>query len=219
MRHRMAPLILLVALAAACDSGVPGRMVQLPPPPNWEQGIEQGRTMKDEWVRTGEDSPLLAGDKTEFQGLEYWPPASGYYRVGSITFYPQPERLEMITTAGKVRPAEKVGWVEFELEGQVLRLQVYRLGDQRPTGEATDFFLPFKDATSGNETYPSGRYVNLQGPVEGPFVLDFNMAHNPYCAYGEPGRFACPVTPADNHLQVRIEAGERGYRKEEASGT
>ena len=53
----------------------------------------------------------------------------------------------------------------------------------------------------------------LQGSEGGPYILDFNLAHNPFCAYGAPERFACPRAPSENRLSVRIEAGERGYKQ------
>ncbi len=91
-----------------------------------------------------------------------------------------------------------------------MTLQVYRLLDlpDRPGGEG--LFLPFKDETTGKESYAAGRYVDLEGPDGGPFVLDFNRAYNPSCAYGDPERFQCPVTPAENALPISVTAGERG---------
>ena len=98
----------------------------------------------------------------------------------------------------------------FLREGRVLTLQVYRLLDQPPRQDGLGLFLPFKDRTTGKDTYPAGRYVDLEGPDGGPFVLDFNRAYNPSCAYGEPERFQCPVTPAENTLSVAVSVGERG---------
>ena len=74
-------------------------------------------------------------------------------------------------------------------------------------------FLPFKDGTSGKETYAAGRYVDLDGPDGGPFVLDFNRAYNPSCAYGEPERFQCPVPPAENALAVAVTRGRAQGRR------
>jgi uncharacterized protein (DUF1684 family) len=106
--------------------------------------------------------------------------------------------------------------VGFRLGDQELRLQVYRLLDSAPAQGDAGYFLPFMDGTTGQESYPSGRYVDLVGPIGGPYVLDFNAAYNPLCAYGAPERYVCPVTPRENRLPVRIEAGERGYRREES---
>jgi uncharacterized protein (DUF1684 family) len=70
-------------------------------------------------------------------------------------------------------------------------------------------FVPFRDGTSGRETYGGGRYVldTVKGGDLGGSVLDFNFAYNPSCAW-DP-RWACPLTPPANRLGVRIEAGER----------
>jgi uncharacterized protein (DUF1684 family) len=69
-------------------------------------------------------------------------------------------------------------------------------------------FVPFLDQTSGHETYGAGRYLDLDPDAEdGTYVLDFNLAYHPSCVYD--ARFSCPLTPAENRLPVRIEAGER----------
>jgi uncharacterized protein (DUF1684 family) len=74
-------------------------------------------------------------------------------------------------------------------------------------------FLPFRDETSGTETYGAGRYLldtvkgaDL-GEEGGRLVLDFNLAYNPSCAY-DP-RWACPLAPPENRLTIPIRAGER----------
>jgi len=67
--------------------------------------------------------------------------------------------------------------------------------------------VPFLDATSGTETYGAGRYLDLEPEPDGTYVLDFNLAYHPYCAYSV--EYSCPLTPGENRLPVRIEAGER----------
>jgi len=197
----------LAALAVACSSPPKGSMVRIPPPHDWQARLVAFRADKDRSYATSQDSPVLAEDRVGFAGLAYWAPDSRYYFVGPLHRYAQPERFEIVSTAGVKRPCVKLGWIGFTIDGTPLRLQVYRLLDG-----ADGLFLPFTDATTGSETYPAGRYVDLVGPDGGPFVLDFNAAYNPSCAYGAPERFQCPVTPTENRLAVRIEAGERGYR-------
>ena len=75
-------------------------------------------------------------------------------------------------------------------------------------------FLPFRDATAGRETYGAGRYLldtvkgsDLGAGPDGRLVLDFNFAYNPSCAY-DP-RWACPLAPPPNRLDVEVRAGER----------
>ena len=203
---------LLAALSLiACDQRPSGLMVTIPPPGEWADSLRQARADKDEEYRSDPETPLRPEAVARFEGLEYWEPDPDYYFVGPVNLRFQPERFTIITTTGKERPCEKVGWVGFEVGGEMQRLQVYRLLDAPPAEGQPGYFLPFLDGTTGQETYPAGRYVDLEGPAGGPYVLDFNKAYNPLCAYGAPERYVCPRTPAENRLTVRIEAGERGY--------
>ncbi len=212
---RSAALLLVVAATFGCQPYDTTVMMSLEPPQDWVARLETARQERDHYFRTSPESPLITEEIPGFEGLEYYEPSSGYYFVGEIEYYAEPEPIEMITTSGKQRPCEKIGRVRFAIDGTPTTLQVYRLLDiQDPTAA---LFLPFNDVTTGTETYPAGRYADLVGPQGGPYVLDFNRAYNPSCAYGAPERFACPVTPAENRLKVRIAAGERGYHQGEAS--
>jgi uncharacterized protein (DUF1684 family) len=71
-------------------------------------------------------------------------------------------------------------------------------------------FVPFTDATTGQETYGAGRYLDLDRTSTGIYVVDFNTAYNPYCAYNPT--YDCPVPPKDNRLPVPIRAGEKTPR-------
>ena len=72
--------------------------------------------------------------------------------------------------------------------------------------DGADFFLPFADATSGNETYGAGRYLDVESLPDGRLLVDFNYSYNPYCAYNANWR--CPLTPSENRIKVAIRAGE-----------
>lgn len=82
-------------------------------------------------------------------------------------------------------------------------------------GYAGGLFIPFRDATNGQETYGAGRYLvdaaksaDLGGdPAAGTLILDFNFAYQPSCAF-DP-RWACPLAPPENRLDLAIRAGER----------
>lgn len=73
--------------------------------------------------------------------------------------------------------------------------------------KSTSIFVPFLDGTTGTETYGAGRYLDIEPEEDGTYTIDFNLAYHPSCVYDM--RFSCPLTPAENRLPVRIEAGER----------
>jgi uncharacterized protein (DUF1684 family) len=91
------------------------------------------------------------------------------------------------------------GWADT-----VFQLVVYKpLG-----GYPYLLFVPFKDATTGTETYAGGRYLEMEEQPEAEeYWLDFNRAYNPYCAYNDD--YACPVVPLENVLPIPIRAGEK----------
>jgi len=193
-------------LAFACGGGPIEEMVHIPPQQGYEAQLAGFREQRDVYFATDPDSPLLPDERPVFSGLEYFEPQRSLYFVGDLQVYIDPEHVQMVTTAGQFREAQRTGFVAFRIEDKPYRLQVYRLTDG-----SGGLFLPFQDTTSGDETYAAGRYVVLISSSEnGPYELDFNRAYNPSCAYGEAERFACPVTPAENRLDVRIAAGERG---------
>jgi len=68
-------------------------------------------------------------------------------------------------------------------------------------------FVPFVDGTSGKETYPAGRYLDIPPTTTGLYEIDFNKAYNPYCAYN--ATYECPYPPPSNRLKVEIRAGEK----------
>jgi uncharacterized protein (DUF1684 family) len=201
-----------VVSLTGCSAKYDGDMPAVPLPPVYVVQLDDHRAVRDDYFESDPNSPLLASARDGFTGLEYFNADETLYFVGDAHFYTSPEQLVMTTTGGAQREALRVGWVGFKIGGERYRLQVYQLLD----GEG-GLFLPFQDATTGDETYPAGRYINLlpQSP-RGPYVLDFNRAYNPSCAYGEPERFACPVTPAENRLDIAIRAGERGAEQAES---
>jgi hypothetical protein len=212
---RVAAVTVAMVVLLGCGQESSGLMVAIEPPEGWEGEVLDHRAAKDATFRSDPETPIPAEDVAGFEGLEYWPPDPQLHFVGRVNLYYEPERFTIISTSGRERPSERAGWVGFEIDEQRMTLQVYRLLDREPEEGSTGFFLPFMDGTTGKEAYPSGRYVDLVGPRGGPYVMDFNLAYNPLCAYGSPERYICPVTPAENRLPVRIEAGERGYKAKE----
>ena len=203
-----ATLAVLMVIAVGCRGGEP-RFAVVPPPRSFADDLRVHRASRDTSFASDPDSPIPRGARASFRGLLYFAPDPSWRYAGFVERYASPERFNVVTTAGQERPCERWGRVRFERDGKEMTLQVYRLLDlpERQGGEG--LFLPFKDQTTGKETYAAGRYVDLEGWGSGPYTLDFNRAYSPSCAYGDVSRFQCPVTPAENTLSVRVEAGER----------
>ena len=98
----------------------------------------------------------------------------------------------------------RVGRLEFVLKGQSLVLSAFV---EAGTTELDQLFVPFTDLTTGVETYPAGRYLDLTRTATGIYEIDFNRAYDPYCAYN--ATYDCPYPPRENHLPLAIRAGER----------
>ncbi len=168
--------------------------------------LEADRVRKDAWFKRSPSSPIPHEARHTFAGLPYFPPDPALHFEG-LTLEPyagtEPSTFQIPTSDGQLRPAHRAGTFTFELDGASRRLTAYVLDG----GQDDSLFVPFLDATSGHETYGAGRYLDLDAEADGTYVLDLNLAYHPYCVYAET--YSCPLTPAENRLPVRIEAGER----------
>ena len=109
----------------------------------------------------------------------------------------------METTKGEQQSFRRYGVVRFEVDGQPAQVTLY--ASER---DSHDLFLPFRDATSGKQSYGAGRYLDLHAHND-EVVVDFNYAYNPNCAYNPD--WNCPLPPAENWLKVPIRAGEMKF--------
>jgi uncharacterized protein (DUF1684 family) len=169
--------------------------------------ILQERSARDAAFKSDEGSPILPQDKPGFHGLAYYPidPSSRFSVI--LHRYPAPQRIRLGTNTGEIRSGLRYGYFDFQVGTQACRLQVYRLEDSPDPGAS--LFVPFRDSTSGQETYGAGRYIDLKENTSGAYDLDFNRAYNPSCAYNS--QYSCPVPPAENTLRIPIRAGEKKY--------
>jgi uncharacterized protein (DUF1684 family) len=120
----------------------------------------------------------------------------------------------MKTSANTLQHYLKYGKLDFQVEGKACQLFVYQSTSLMKTEKYRDYlFVPFTDATTGDESYGSGRYLEFNIPDirNNVLDLDFNKAYNPYCAYATG--FHCPIPPRENHLDVSIKAGEMVFGK------
>ena len=166
----------------------------------WREG-------RDELFRSHPQSPLPEEARGAFGGLPYFDYDPRLRLLGRVE--PAEEALILIAGSGpEPTPFRRFARAVFELGGEERRLALYWL-----EAYGGGVFLPFRDETSGNETYGAGRYLidtvkgaDL-GESGGRLVLDFNLAYNPSCSY-DP-RWACPLAPPENRLTAAIRAGER----------
>jgi uncharacterized protein len=191
--------LMLVIVSAGCGSGAP--------PTNDKDYAEQlaaVRAEKDREFRTATDSPVPRDKVDELLPLSYFPPDPDY--VVSASLKPATERqvIDMPTSTGEVRKEERVGVLEFNLKGQPLTLSAFVEAGSK---DVNRLFVPFRDLTSGTETYQAGRYLDLDRTPTGLYNVDFNRAYHPYCYYNS--KFDCPYPPSENRLQVPVRAGER----------
>ena len=140
-----------------------------------------------------------------YKGLEYYPVNLAYRFVLPLTPATKADTVVILSTRGNQRRALRVGRFEFLVGNAVCRLEATRLLE--PGVGERDLGVFFRDATSGKQTYGLGRYVDVQPLPDGRYVLDFNMAYNPACAFSE--HYNCPIPPKANTLKLQIPAGEK----------
>ncbi len=171
----------------------------------WLQKLEASRKRKDEFFATDHESPLHHQAPSKFAGLKYFVPDQRYTIAAELQRYKSPETVTMVTSKGTKQRFHRVGYFEFEIDGKKLRLQAYRSAER----EDNELFVPFKDGTSDKESYGASRYLDLDLTKDDNYVIDFNYAYNPYCAYSED--YVCPLPPRENWLGIEIRAGEKNY--------
>jgi uncharacterized protein len=168
------------------------------------------RRQKDKFFLENPDSPILPEEKEEFRGLNYYPVDLKYRVLATLVPEPHPGVFRVQTTTGTPKEYTRAGRLEFEIDGQKFSLTAFL----PPADEALHggrLFVPFRDRTSGKETYGAGRYLDLNRKASSEYVIDFNRAYNPYCAYSP--HYSCPIPPGENNLPIEIRAGERLFHE------
>ncbi|MVM33155.1 DUF1684 domain-containing protein [Spirosoma sp. HMF4905] len=176
-----------------------------------EQLAKHRETYKKDLLKSA-GGPLKSEEDLSF--VQFYAPDSTYRVTATVQLTPKAEPFEMPTYNGMTRPHVSYAILSFVLDGKPQQLTLYRNLNVIRIPEYRDYlFLPFKDATSGKETYGGGRYIDFRtGDVQnGQLTIDFNKAYNPYCAYYEG--YPCPIPPKQNELSVSVAAGEKVYGK------
>ncbi|HTZ61883.1 MAG TPA: DUF1684 domain-containing protein [Thermoplasmata archaeon] len=168
----------------------------------WVRELLEERHMKDEFMARHPESPFVAG-RVPFHDLRYFPPDPKFRVRAVLRRAAVPEEAYLRTNRDGQAVMRYLGRLAFTIDGTPLELGVYHAGE----GVGTAVFVPFRDRTSGDESYGPGRYVTLELNESDDYELDFNRAFNPYCAYTDD--FECGFPPAENDLAVPIRAGEK----------
>ena len=168
----------------------------------FDEEISKYRAAFERFLKEDPESPLTEEQKAGLN-LQFFSPDEKYCVEAALEEFSKQRQKELVDKEGFPRKLIRFGKLRFELDGITCALEVFKDPEQ-------DMFLaPFNDATSGKETYASGRYIDLEENTSGIYDLDFNRAYNPYCAYNN--EFSCPLPPAENTLSVPIRAGEKQY--------
>ena len=172
----------------------------------YPDAVANFRAEKDDYFRHAHDSPIPVAERESFAGLPYFD-VDESLRFEGLTLEPyagsEPTHFQIPTSDGQLRDAQRAGVFRFDIAGTTHQLTGYTFAK----GPAESVFVPFQDGTTGKESYGAGRYIDVYPEDDGTYALDFNLAYHPSCVYDT--RFSCPLTPAENRLPIRIEAGER----------
>ena len=198
------PLILLATTVAACtirpaDEDYPAKIAAI-------------RAAKDESFANGADSPILPDKKASMLPLQYFPIDERYAVPATLEPAADRTQIQVPTSTGKIRNMQRIGALKFSIQGAPLRLTAFIDVD---SPQVNRLFIPFADQTSGKETYAAGRYMELDPTATGIYVVDFNVAYNPYCYYN--AEYDCPYPPKENRLDVPVRAGEKANNAEKST--
>ena len=199
--------IAALVLSAACSP------TQVEDDASFARSLAEFRAAKEQAFQEP-DSPVTPARRGELLPLAYFS-GSPDYRVPAVLRVEQDRvTLEMPTSTGERRLMQRVGTLEFALKGQSLALGAFT---EASAPNIDRLFVPFVDLTSGTETYPAGRYLDLDRTRTGLYLIDFNRAYNPYCYYNPT--YDCPYPPRENRLKVPVRAGEKMRESSIPKGT
>jgi uncharacterized protein (DUF1684 family) len=196
---RLAVVVLVAAALVACSSGP-----SAPDDSKYLEELAAARAVKDRSFRQDPDSPIPADKRDAILPLSYYPIDPNYAVPAVLRLAAERPVFEMLTSSGEARRMQLVGVLEFTLHGKMHSLGAFV---EEGTERITTLFVPFADQTTGKETYSAGRYLDIYSTATGYYMIDFNTAYNPYCAYN--AAFECPFPPSSNRLDAPVRAGEK----------
>ncbi|MCD8741108.1 DUF1684 domain-containing protein [Mucilaginibacter roseus] len=176
-----------------------------------EQIAAHRQKYKDDFLAE-QRSPLKAED---LPNLRFFDADSTYSIVAKVELLQDQPVIKLTTFNGSSQEYVRFAKLTFTLKGKQLHLTLFKSLSLTAIPQYKDYlFLPFTDQTNAAESYPGGRYIDINATdiKNGALAIDFNKAYNPYCAYSDGYR--CPVPPMENKLGIRVEAGEKAFAGE-----
>ncbi len=172
--------------------------------------IQYQRNAKDLEFAKAEKSPMTEELLKTFAGLNYFFPNPKYKVKGVFVKDSLLRTFEMKTSTDRLPIYSTFGKIYFTIDSAECVLSAYQnVALAIRPGYEDYLFIPFRDLTSGEETYGAGRFLDFRYTGETEVYLDFNLAYNPLCNYNH--KYSCPIPPYENHLNVKILAGEKTY--------
>ncbi len=171
-----------------------------------ESTIIERRKELDAFFKQDPASPLKEQQKEQFTSLQYFAPNEEFAFYAEFSLNKNPDTVQLLTTKGsEKRTMLRYGtFTVQDQNGSAFTLTGFKSLEQ----EDDVIFIPFKDKTNGFDTYEAGRYLEVDEiSTSGEYLLDFNRAYNPYCAYNKD--YVCPLVPKENILSISIKAGEK----------
>lgn len=178
---------------------------------NYIDSIEYSR--KDKYIKflDSTSSRFNAKERVDFHELKYFKPDINYKINAQFVVDTSVPVFKMKTSTSRTPAYRTYGYLNFVINDTNYRLTAYQnMAYKDHPIYGGSLFVPFKDYTNTISTYGGGRYIDIPIPETNHLDLDFNKAYNPYCAYFD--RWSCPVVPFENHLDVKIKAGEKKYK-------
>jgi uncharacterized protein len=139
--------------------------------------------------------------RAQFKGRVWYDVDPAMRVAARFNPYPPGTRIPIANVRGEISEEDASGNVEFDLAGRTYKLDAFA------DDSDGSLFIILRDETSGVTTYPPGRFLVADKPVDGRTVVDFNKAYNPPCAFS--AYTTCPLPPPQNWMKTRIPAGEK----------
>jgi uncharacterized protein len=172
----------------------------------WRRALLRFRQEKDEFFGEDHESPLGQVGQQSFHDLNYFDPEPALRFEIELRRSQSPRSVIMATSKGTRQLFNDVGYFELPFGDKAVQVHAYQSAER----DDPHLFVPFRDSTSGSESYGAARYLDLDVQHDDKYAVDFNYAYNPYCAYSDD--YVCPLPPKENWLDVAIRAGEKKYR-------